>query len=166
MREIFTKHRWLLHIAGVALGIGIGFFAGREDAKPTSPAAADELARTSSLRSASSAHVSDEEKGKATRLAQIRDKAMSADYGEREEFAESVRAEDVPDLLTVFQEDAGLDGIEYWQEDILEKAVALWMAEDSDGALLWAANLSPPALRRNLQGMMLGMLAKTEHFVR
>ena len=104
------------------------------------------------------------ERLKTTRLAQIREMISSKDYKAREEFTNSLRAGDVPDLLAVFLADAGLEGIDYKQKEMLEKAVKQWVAEDINAALAWAVNVPQPKLRRYFQKMMLGELAKTHPF--
>lgn len=126
------------------------------------PAASDE--KSPRVRAKSRTTPTDSERQEATRQALIREMASSADYKAREEFTESLGADDVPDLLAVFLEDAGLEGIGFREKELLDKAVSQWVAEDFNAALVWASLLPQPKMRRYFQKMMLGELAKTDPF--
>lgn len=150
-------------IAGLVLGYMAGQGRGLlKSSAPGTPAVAQE--KSANVRGKSPASATPAERQKTTRMAQIREMSVTKDYKAREEFTNSLGAGDVPDLLAVFQADAGLEGIEWRQREMLEKAVKLWVAEDINSALDWAANLRQPKLRRYFQEMMLGELAATDPF--
>jgi hypothetical protein len=159
-----SHHKWFFLAAGVALGVAIGFSSGSQKAKSSASEAAEAEAKSSTSRSATSSLVAEAEKRKAARLEHLRTMVNLDHYKGGREFADTIKASDVPDLLEVFLQDAGLEGIEYDQEELLEKAVALWVAEDVNAALAWAANLSTPKLQRYFQSMMLREFAKTNPF--
>jgi hypothetical protein len=158
-----VESKWLFLIVGVALGFIAGNFS---DFRKSTVVKKDPVRSNESreIRNNRRSSVTKDERLKNARLAQIREMAGSKDYKAREEFANSLRADDVPDLLAAFLADAGLEGIDYKQKKMLEKAVEQWVAEDFNSALAWAANLPQPKLRRYFQKMMLGELAKTDPF--
>jgi hypothetical protein len=159
-----SHHKWFFLAAGVALGVAIGFPSGSQKAKSSTLEAAEAAAKSSTSRSATSSLVAEADKSKAARLEHLRTMVNLDPYKGGREFAETIKASDVPDLLEVFLQEAGLEGIEYEQKKLLEKAVALWVAEDVDAALLWAGNLSTLKLQQFFQSMMLRDLAKTDPF--
>lgn len=162
-RVMRFESKWLFLVAGVALGLLAGRFSGSgKSAPPETPAAAD--GKSANVRGKSPSSATNAERLKSARLARIREMGTSKDYKAKEEFADSLRADDVPDLLEAFLADAGLEGIDYKQKDMLEKAVKSWVAEDINSALDWASNLPQAKLRRYFQKMMLGEFAKTDPF--
>jgi hypothetical protein len=158
-----VQSKWWFLVAGAALGLAAGHYAGfRKPAPPAAPAALEKHAAKARGKSPTAA--TNAERLKAARLSQIRELSSTQDYKAREEFTNSLGSGDVPDLLAVFLADAGLEGIDWKQREMLEKAVNQWVAEDIGAALAWAANQPQPKLRRYFQKMMLGELAKTDPF--
>lgn len=157
------ESRWLFLIAGIALGLiagqGVRSLKSMSDGKIS---AVEQIPQR--IRAKSRAAPSDAEREKASRLALIREMVVTEDYKAREDFTEKLGADDVPDLLAVFREDAGLDGIGWREKEFLEEAVKRWVAEDINAALTWASQLAPPKLRRYFQKMMLSELAETDPF--
>ena len=156
-----VESKWVFLVAGAALGLLAGYYSGSRN--PAKPATAVEN-HAAKARGKSPSAATNAERLKVARLSQIRELSSSKDYKAREEFTNSLRAGDVPALLDVFLADAGLEGIDWKQKEMLEKSVKQWVAEDINGALAWAGNLPQPKLRRYLQKMMLGELAKTDPF--
>ncbi len=155
--------KWLFLVAGGTLGLLLGHFSGsRKSAPPVGHAAGGN--HSAKIRGKSSSAATNAERLKTARLAQIREMGTTKDHKVREEFTNSLRAGDLPDLLAVFLADAGLEGIDYKQKEMLEKAIEQWVAEDINAALAWASNLPQEKLRRYFQKMMLGELAKTDPF--
>lgn len=158
-----VESKWLFLVVGAALGLVAGFFSGSRKSA-TSQASTSLEDKSAKIRGKSSSSATNVERLKAARLAQIREMGASKDYKIREEFAKSLRGVDVPDLLAAFMADAGLEGIDYKQKEMLEKAVKQWVTEDLHSALAWASSLTQPKLRRYFQKMMLGELAKSDQF--
>jgi hypothetical protein len=161
--RMFPETKWLFLIAGMALGLMVGHFSGfrKSTPLPTDSVPSNDLVK---IRNKSRSAAPKDERLQNARLARIREMAGSKDYKTREEFTNSLRAVDVPDLLAAFLADAGLEGVDYKQKEMLEKAVKSWVAEDINSALAWAASLTQPKLRRYFQKMMLGELAKSDPF--
>ena len=155
--------KWLFLVAGVALGLISGQMVGSlQSTAEGKTSASDE--KPQRVRVKSRTTPTDAEREKASRLALIREMAATDDYKAREDFTEKLGGGDVPDLLAVFLEDAGLDGIGWREKELLEKAVKQWVAEDINAALIWASMLPQPKLRRYFQDMMLRELAETDPF--
>jgi hypothetical protein len=155
--------KWFFLVGGAAIGLVAGRYTGsRATVPPVIPAASE--AHSAKARGKSPSAATHAERLKASRLALIREMGSSKDSKAREAFTDSLRAADLPDLLAVLLADAGLEGIDYMQKEMLQKAVNHWVAEDIDAALDWAAHLPQPKLRRYFQKMMLGELAKSAPF--
>jgi hypothetical protein len=160
---MWKSSKWLFLCGGIALGFVAGQGISVMGSKLVgSQAASDETPRR--VRAKSPTAATEAERTRAARLARIREVCVTDDYKAREKFTGELGAGDVPDLLAVFLEDAGLEGIGYREEELLGKAVEKWVAEDVNAALAWAANLPQPKLRRYFQKMMLGEIAKTDPF--
>lgn len=158
-----VESKWIFLITGVALGVVVGRVSYSGAAEPPAKAASD-VNRSAAVRGKSPTPATNAERLKSARLAQIREMGSTKDYKAREEFTSKLQPSDLPDLLTVFLADAGLEGIDYKQKEMLEKAVNQWVAEDIHAALSWAGNLPQTKLRRYFQNMMLGSFAKTDPF--
>lgn len=159
-----VESKWLFLVAGVMLGLMAGHCSGFRKIQPPAAPAANLERKSASNRTKSPSAATNAERLNTARLAQIREMVITKDFKAREEFTSSLQAGDLPDLLAVFLADAGLEGIDYKQKEMLVKAVTQWVAEDINAALAWASNLPQGKQRRYFQKMMLSELAKTDPF--